>query len=123
MNLTSLPHPLLQAFAAAQLNQLAALQTPLAAEIHLAHDAECTTALNAAAALLAAKPDPRAWSAREHYVVIKALLAHAPLQLAKPTHASLLESPVEHSDGLTVTEMFPVRRPAFGNSETDDIPF
>jgi hypothetical protein len=93
LNLTTLPDALIQALAAAQLNQLATLQlnqivaaqAPLAAEIHLEHEVEHTTALNAAASLLASKPDPRAWNAREHYMVIKATLPHTPL--ARPPHA------------------------------------
>jgi hypothetical protein len=92
LNLTTLPDALIQALAAAQLNQLASLQlyqiaaaqAPLAAEIHLEHEAERTTALNAAASLLASKPDPRSWSAREHYTVIKATLRHAPLAMQPP---------------------------------------
>jgi hypothetical protein len=92
LNLTTLPAPLLQALATAQLHQLATLQltqiaaaqTPLAAEIQIEHEAERTTALNAAASLLAAKPDPRAWNAREHYTVIKATLPHAPLPMQPP---------------------------------------
>jgi hypothetical protein len=89
LNLATLPHALIEALALAQLNQLATLQlnqiiaaqVPLAAEIHLEHEAERTTALNAAASLLASKPDPRAWNAREHYTVIKATLPHAPLAM------------------------------------------
>jgi hypothetical protein len=92
LNLTTLPDALIQALASAQLNQLATLQLnqivaaqlPLAAEIQLEHEAARTTVLTAAAALLAAKPDPRAWNALEHYTVIKATLPHAPLAMQPP---------------------------------------